>query len=228
MTSNFFGRIGAQGNGARSFYEELRNADDDEVDIEHRADLYLDEENLRHHLNDLDDAAVTAADSRITVDSVAFPASSRPADQGRRPPTTGGPGAAWLAHDDELDNDVPASLLVEPNRPTGPNLGDAPKGKHPNLPPPPSATDELPGRSQAQWAAATEQQRLHHEEPRRNYQGRQPRSIISGTLAVSNREKALWRWVNTTNLDSFIRGVYDYYEGGGLWCILVSNALWLL
>lgn len=47
-------------------------------------------------------------------------------------------------------------------------------------------------------------------------------------MSNNPREKALWRWVNTSNLDSFMRDVYDYFEGGGLWCILCANALWLL
>jgi autophagy-related protein 9 len=52
--------------------------------------------------------------------------------------------------------------------------------------------------------------------------------VARGSIASNPREKALWRWVNTSNLDSFMRDVYDYYEGGGLWCILCANALWLL
>ncbi|KAK7428660.1 autophagy protein atg9 [Neonectria magnoliae] len=52
--------------------------------------------------------------------------------------------------------------------------------------------------------------------------------MMRGIMSGGPREKALWRWVNTSNLDSFMRDVYDYYEGGGLWCILCANALWLL
>ncbi|PHH63568.1 hypothetical protein CDD82_1884 [Ophiocordyceps australis] len=53
--------------------------------------------------------------------------------------------------------------------------------------------------------------------------GQEPAHGISG-----GREEALWRWANIANLDSFLRDVYDYYRGGGLLCILCSNALWLL
>jgi autophagy-related protein 9 len=42
------------------------------------------------------------------------------------------------------------------------------------------------------------------------------------------KKKAEWRWANVSNLDIFIKDVYDYYVGNGMWCILVERALHLV
>lgn len=38
----------------------------------------------------------------------------------------------------------------------------------------------------------------------------------------------MFRWANVSNLDVFIRDVYDYYLGAGIWCILLERLLHLL
>ncbi|KAH7325131.1 autophagy protein Apg9-domain-containing protein [Stachybotrys elegans] len=228
--SNIFGRLAPPSRGTRSFYEEMRARDED-VDIEDDAGRHLDEENLRHHFSDFDTEGLTVGDSRITVDSAAYSTKPRPQAGMSRTRMNRDTPSKWPIHDDEIDNDVPASLLVEPNEVTdamrAANVGrDAEQSDLPLLPPPPSAGPSS-ARSRAQWEAATAHQKLH-DDTRRHHDERQPRSLMAGVVSGSRREQALWRWVNTTNLDSFMRDVYDYYEGGGLWCILCSNALWLL
>ena len=42
------------------------------------------------------------------------------------------------------------------------------------------------------------------------------------------RERALWRWVNVVDLDAFLREVYDYYTGKGIYAIALSKLLDLL
>lgn len=54
------------------------------------------------------------------------------------------------------------------------------------------------------------------------------RSILAGRVTGGAKQKAHWRWVNTSNLDGFMNDVYSYFEGGGIWCILCARALWLL
>lgn len=224
MSSTMFGRAGPS-RGARSFYDELR-ARDENADVEDEAGLNVDEDNLRQHFNELDADGLAGTDSRMTVDSayggpkgiaVAQP-------RGRREPQS----AKWQLHDDDADNDVPASLLVEHNeaeRPHPAPIHEQPRhSRRPLLP----AGAPSPGRSHAQWEAATTQQRLHADDSYGQPGAPRPMSLTTGMIPGGSREKALWRWVNTSNLDSFMRDVYDYYEGGGLWCILCSNALWLL
>ncbi|KAF4997055.1 hypothetical protein FDECE_12208 [Fusarium decemcellulare] len=224
MTSNIFSRLKSPTRGTRSFYEQLRSQDDDEYDPG------LDEENLGHRFDGFHAEELGISDSRMTVESAALDskgkgrATAQPIRQARSP---SGPPPGWNLHDDEVDNDVPASLLVEPNEidnlPASPNRPARPANTRI-----PSAAGPSSARSRAQWEAATTQQRLHQEDPYEIPTGSQPRPVARGTMSNNPREKALWRWVNTSNLDSFMRDVYDYYEGGGLWCILCANALWLL
>lgn len=51
---------------------------------------------------------------------------------------------------------------------------------------------------------------------------------ILGTTGMGARERALWRWVNVEDLDSFLQEVYLYYVGKGVWAIALSRLLNLL
>lgn len=50
---------------------------------------------------------------------------------------------------------------------------------------------------------------------------------MQSLLAIADK-KAEWRWANVSNLDNFIRDVYDYYHGYGIWAILLERFLHLL
>lgn len=230
MASNMFSRFVASGRG-RSFYEDLR-ARDDALDTEERAGLALDEDNLSHQFHDydldhaqglgLDGSQVTANESVIREDV---------GDRAARPERHS--GTKWLGGDEDADNDVPGSLLVEPNvaeSHAGPQRHDHHRERRPASP----ATQPLPGpstrRSRAQWESTQAQQRLHQDEmaPSSRTGGGHPRSLMSRSVSGSPREKAMWRWVNVSNLDNFIKDVYDYYLGCGIWCILMERALHLV
>ncbi|KAJ2989666.1 hypothetical protein NUW58_g3352 [Xylaria curta] len=94
----------------RPFYQPLR----DDADVEHRAVSDLDEENLAHTFHD-DDLAHGLDDSRISSKS---PDESAGEARGRVPKTGQHPESRWLLNDDDGDNDVPASLLVEGRDPS--------------------------------------------------------------------------------------------------------------
>ncbi|KAI1332273.1 autophagy protein Apg9 [Xylariaceae sp. FL0255] len=125
----------------------------------------------------------------------------------------------WLANDDDADNDVPASLLVEGLSPTSPTAHQLPPRHNPPSPRPSNRR-----RIQAQWETAQAHQQLHQDS--------QPIQPLLPTrrpgLAASPKDKAMFRWANVTNLDVFIRDVYDYYLGAGMWCILLDRFLHLL
>lgn len=45
---------------------------------------------------------------------------------------------------------------------------------------------------------------------------------------MNAKERALWRWVNVTDLDGFLQQVYLYYVGKGIWAIGLERTLNLL
>lgn len=213
-------------NVTKSFYEQLRSPDDDLPDFEDAGLRALDDENLTHDFRNMQVDNVNTGESRFTV---------RSAMDGRGP-KNGSPSSkrqfkrkqaltAWAADDDDLDEDVPASLLVENNSEPVQRLDAMAGTTAQGQTAPTSWRTPSPEMGRAQWETVKRQQRLYRDDANTSFQ---PRSMMAGTWLGSRRERALWRWVNTSSLDSFMRDVYDYYEGGGMWCILCSNALWLL
>lgn len=235
MASNIFGRLAPSSRGTRSFYAQLRarddDHDDDSPDVEQlqrqHQPFQVDEENLRQHLDDFDTADLPVEDSRLTVESTHLPTTDHESHTGNNR-STRHPRylrAHGRTNDEDFDNDVPASLLVEHNEGGEPASPTGARGV--------SGSNKLTHPSPAhEYVVRRNEPRKKNKDIRHRDNGAmvrgQPRSLMAGNGPVGAREKALWRWVNTTNLDSFMRDVYDYYEGGGLWCILFSNALWLL
>ncbi|KAK4216391.1 autophagy protein Apg9-domain-containing protein [Rhypophila decipiens] len=222
-SSNVFQGLMPTGHG-RSFYEELRRGHSNTLDIEDRAGL-LDEENLNHdfHDYDLDNAeGLGVDDSRINMDARAAPARS-----GRRHPAARSNGKASVAwRDEEADNEVPESLMIEPH---GGGRADSTSrrneaGHHGGAIPGPS-------KSRAQWEAAQTQQQLHSDSPvsgSRHGGNAAPSAFLAGVISGNAKKKAEWRWANVSNLDNFIKDVYDYYEGCGAWCIFIGRILHLI
>lgn len=242
MTSNLLSRLLPNNPSGRSIYDDLRahdGATESDADIEGRAGLAIDEENLGFHDDELGNAEVFDGDgSRITSESTAFLA-HHPDNQthgagvggSRRNKSQGG----WLAQsprllEDDGDDDVPASLLIEGNENPGPQSPhqtrnrEAKSNKRHSAIPGPSNRE-----TRAHWEAAQAQQRLHEDDGDRASSAR-PVAPAARTLTGSPRDKAMWRWINVVNLDNFMEEVYTYYTGSGMWCILLSRVLnlWLV
>lgn len=224
MTSNVFSRLMPTGQG-RSFYEELRGQQDT-LDVEDRAGL-LDEENLNHHFHDedLENAeGLGVNDSRINMDARSRGKSGRghPAGRVARKAST-----AWNIPDDDGDNDVPASLLVE--RHDGATPGDS---RQPGRQQTGHHMGPIPGssKSRPQWEAAQIQQQLHSDDLFNNSRqgAKTPNAFLAGVISGNAKKKAEWRWANVSNLDNFIKNVYDYYQGCGAWCIFIERTLHLM
>lgn len=239
MASNFLSRKSQSkdpGERTRSFYDQLR-ADDDELDVEEAAAYAIDEQNLRHDFHDEDfhnAPGLSTEDSHITSQSSNEPqfrpqAAAAGPSSTKKPPTENQRQRWHGHHDDEgADNDVPASLLVESHDVGIPPPITSRQGKKK----PPRKDVPVPGpatrRNRAQWEAAQGTQRLHPEES--FSLGRlagEPRAIVDG-LFGNRRERALWRWANVSNLDIFIKDVYAYYLGNGLWCMVLDRVLHLV
>ncbi|KDN62869.1 putative autophagy protein Apg9 [Colletotrichum sublineola] len=226
MASNIFSRLAPPSRTSRSFYEELRGGHDRDMDIEEQAGMDVDEENLRERFQDYDldhIQGLTTEDSRATLESNANILNSPPDTTGRGSRREGSRRVAtsrWLSHEDDGDNDVPASLLVEPHE-----VDVGVKGTIRGKPSLPGRQNAIPGpsnrRTHAQWETTKAQQRLHPTDsfkPTRT----QPKRFARGLASGSEKEKALWRWVNVSNLDFFVQDVYYYYRGSGFWCICVE------
>ncbi|KAK4185274.1 autophagy-related protein 9 [Podospora australis] len=204
----------------RSFYEDLRARDRD-LDPEGRAGL-LDEDNLNQNFQDYDlehAEGLTVDDSRITMER-----GGSSVQMGRS--KTNGP-TPWLVHDDDGDNDVPPSLLVEHHDGHTAGLAGPSRGKQGE-----QTKHAIPGSSKArsQWEATQAHHRLHNDDslgpPKRRNNA--PTSLFTGGVSGSAKKRAEWRWANVSNLDTFIKDVYDYYLGCGMWCILLERVLHLV
>lgn len=228
MASNILSRFLPPAAGEPSIYETLRQHDElsDQSDLEERAGMALDEENLGTGFHDyeIDDAlAHTTADqdgpSSVRDSSRQSQGLSARKAQSR----TRTPHAAGRVNIDDLDDEVPQSLLIEDHH----NLLPASKARE-NTAMPPPVSGPSSRATQAKWQATREQQRLHQDPiiPRKHSKSNTRRGPPLGMM--DPKDRAMWIWANVENLDNFLKEVYDYYIGNGIWCILLNRMLNLL
>ena len=232
MASNLLSRLLPPTTGSTSIYQTLRENDEspDSSDIEERAGIaLLDEENLANHNFELDPALVDAMESNLDTGSLHTGSTiyTTERDTSKKSPR-------WLQRPrklveaEEADDEVPLSLLIE-GRTT--STSTYPQSTVPPQPLPSPGPVPVPGHAtgatRAKWQATQEQQQLH---PDRNVLSAHGISTgrRTGFMAVDPKEKALWRWANVENLDNFLKEVYDYFLGNGMWSILLSRVLSLL
>jgi autophagy-related protein 9 len=197
------------------------------VSTDEHPEMDIDEANFgaRFEAQDLNDLLAEASSSHMATESRAVsPEAIRNAPPGIN---TAARTAAWrqpaparaVPLDD--DDDVPQSLLLEGGLDPPPNQDERMDG----LPPP------VPGPStrqtRAQWATTRQQQRLHDEEQGAPMRGWAPRRR-RGQFTSDPKEKALWLWVNQTDLDTYVRHIYEYYVDHGIYSILLRRTLSLL
>jgi len=218
MSSNILSRM-LPNVGARSIYDTLHEHD-------RVSEAGIDEQNLdeRFHDQDLDELLAEAAQSGITTESTPFIAQGHQQRARNAQDSTIhlSDRPAWTAsHDVRFgdEDDVPESMLFEGDN-TNPERRQsfrASQGLPPPVPGPPvvdSMLHDERGRTRRDGAA------------HRAHLPRIPRQ--AGLLMTDPREKAMWRWANVVNLDSFLVEVYDYYLGKGIWSILLSRLLSML
>ena len=229
MASNILSRFLPPALGTPSVYETLRQHDEssDQSDIEERAGMAIDEENLggRFQDHELEEGLFDAAASHVTE---ATPGKSRATSQ--EPSRRAGQRSKRFQKSprrdeaDEMDDEVPQSLLIEGDQHTHPPTLEKP---HNETRPPPVAGPAT-RETRARWQATEEQQRLHQDMNSARPQRRIPARHGQPLATLDPKEMAMWRWANVENLDNFLKDVYDYFLGNGIWCILLSRALNLL
>jgi autophagy-related protein 9 len=234
MASNLLSRLLPSASDEPLETNQLLNRRRSTSTDEHR-EMDIDEENLeaRFEAQDLDNLLADAASSHMTTESTAFlPPNKAPSATTQPSNRTPDRAAAWRQPGPSRpaplydDDDVPESLLLEGGREPSNARPDKRRGPGDGLPPP------VPGPSthhtRAQWDTTRRQQQLHNDE-----QGSAPVSRWGGTtrqgqFTADPKEKALWRWVNVTNLDTFMEDVYEYYCGHGIYSMLLRKALTLM
>ena len=188
--------------------------------------MALDEENLGTGFHDyeIDDAlAHTTADQDGPPSVRDSSRQSQGLSARKARVRTRTPHTAGRANIDDLDDEVPQSLLIEDHQ----NLLPVSKAEENTAMPPPVLG--LSSRStQAKWKATQEQQRLHQDPiiPRKHSKSNPRRGLPLGMM--DPKDRAMWMWANVENLDNFLKEVYDYYIGNGIWCILLNRTLNLL
>ena len=228
MASNILSRFLPPAAGEPSIYETLRQHEElsDQSDLEERAGMALDEENLGTGFHDyeLDDAL---ADATANEDGPPRVRHSNWQSQGI--PARKAQSRTRTAHTtgrvniDDLDDEVPQSLLIEDDQ----NLLPVSKAEQSRAMPPPVSGPSSRA-TQAKWQATQEQQRLHQDPifSRTHRKGNTRRGLPLGMM--DPKDRAMWMWANVENLDNFLKEVYDYYIGNGIWCILLNRMLNLL
>jgi autophagy-related protein 9 len=238
MSSNILSRF-LPPTGSPSVYETIRQHDavSESSDVEERAGLVLEDPQEQFSDRELEDALADAQDSEIVSPSTAL----LEARSGKAPEERASPSGTrrrkasrprWATQDslgyelDDNDEDVPQSLLVE--------------GHHEDLtsrlPPPPRPHGRLDHQRPPSPDPPSQPTRPSwNERPRhipRNDSGHPSSRWFAGQhpgLANTDPEKkAMWRWANVEDLDNFLKDVYVYFLGNGIWSILLTRVLNLL
>ncbi|RAL60658.1 hypothetical protein DID88_009976 [Monilinia fructigena] len=225
MTSNLISRLLPSNAQGRSIYDEMRAHDEaSESDVEERAGMVLDEENLRF----LDDELGNPAD--VFDGEFCY---REKKGKGRLYHLAESPRLL----EEDPDDDVPASLLIEANnRHLDPGTPNHSRIRQTALPkkapavPGPSAREAREARERAHWEMTQAQQKLHEDEVRIPGvpQTPHPTPRNPGLLTGSPKDKAMYGWATVNNLDNFIKDVYEYFEGAGIWCIILAKVIDLL
>ena len=229
MASNFMSRLMNSNNPSASIYETLREQDEESeaLDVEEAAANAADGTNRRDSWSDqpLNDWSPQTQRQDTRQDAghgQGHPQLSRKHKSRRARPRRHGRHSKLLDVE-EADDDVPASLLIDHH------AGDIDPDSI-TLPPPPSSIPDGPlGRGDVGPSTASRRRpasRLGGQTPARV---RPINGIIGGNLAtVDPREKAMFRWVNVTDLDNFLVDVYDYYIHHGFWSTILLRFFGLL
>lgn len=223
MSSNLVSRLLPAGDGSPSIYETLRQHDEDSdgSDIEQRAGMALDKDNLENHFHDFDPEDAQLNTSVMTGRSNSNNTGGHQT-QGQRMKS---PRNLEM---EDADDEVPASLLIE-----GDDQGPSPRRRdHPlntgNVDQPIPFSGPATKTTRDHWGAAQARQLLHAREPARSTSRTIPNNALRGLSFAEPKQKAMWRWANVENLDTFLTEVYIYYTGNGFLSIMLQRSLQLL
>lgn len=223
MGSRLVSRLLPTQDGSPSIYETLRQHDESSEgsDIEQRAGLILDEENLGDHFHDFDPDDAQLDASRVTAQSHRNNARGHQREGSRRKRMRN-------VEIEDADDEVPASLLIE---------GDdqrSPTGRPDQLPRIGTSDRPIPVSGPAtratrvQWEVTQTHHLLYPSDSGNTANRTKPNNELLGLSFPDPKQKAMWRWANVENLDNFLTEVYVYYLGNGFLSIMLHRTLQLL
>lgn len=231
MASLFFSRVTGSNNASASIYETIQeyDRDTDGSDVEERAGVVADGHDAANGFQGPDSSHLNFSPDRLASRAVDNHVPGHGHGQAARKDKSRALNRSrWnqrphkLLDVEEADDDVPASLLIDHN------AGIQEPGSM-SLPPPPSLMPDglsSPGDARPSVPGRTSHSRGR---PHPYLNGGPPRSrpIMSnfwGNLAGADpKDKAMFRWVNVTDLDNFLLEVYNYYLCHGFWSILLMR-----
>ncbi|KAL2850970.1 autophagy protein Apg9-domain-containing protein [Aspergillus pseudodeflectus] len=238
MASNVLSRF-LPPNGPASVYETIRQHDDnsDGSDVEERAGLAFDGDvDPRDRFSDreLVDAMADATreelssphDTFLTMQSTQRDPQEIAENSGPRRRKSSNP--RWMQpaedddNDDDHDDDVPASLLMEGHQDDHDLKARLPPPPSNHLSDPVRRSTPSPRREHVRWDRPPNDLR-RRSRPKGLWSAGHPNMAM-----IDPKEKAMWMWANVENLDNFLKDVYTYFLGNGIWSILLNRALSLL
>ena len=227
-------RLLSSNNPSASIYETLREHDEDSegLDVEdiagiaanggHRRDSFSDQAlrglSPQTHTQGIRQDTPRGQGQNQLLRKDKSRARNRPRRHGRH---------SKLLDVEEADDDVPASLLIDHN-------AQEIDTDSMTLPPPPSSMpDPLLGRDTSDPSTARRFPSRRSPPSRSSGQtssrARPVNGVVGAILASADpKEKAMFRWVNVTDLDNFLFEVYDYYLAHGFWSTLLKRFFDLL
>jgi autophagy-related protein 9 len=227
MASNILSRLLPPATSP-SIYETMKQYDEEsDTDIENRAGMssrarYHDDDDMGSALDEALDASMGQGDSQTSVAvaaAAAGPGGKRAASAQKR--------RLHAPEGDDSDDDVPLELLVETDGHGNPILSPDLPAKHARpLARPLPSLDHPSSAEQAKWNVAQQQQRLYKDLTTEPAHGGRP--ARKGRFIIDPKEKALWRWTNVQNLDTFLGEVYTYFCEKGMYSMILSRILNLI
>lgn len=232
MASNLISRLLPPRAGSPSVYETLERHDESEhSDLEERAGMALDEANLGDGSDDYDLGRIEGAvldESQMTTDSTALLGGDH-MSLPRSPHGRSTRRPKWMTQSrrvpeqDEGDDEVPLSLLTEGVVTVPEATGTDELAQVSSHVPRPSSPQET-----TQWRPSNPPRKVQRDDRGAVPARRKLHRGKPGLAMIDPKERALWRWANVENLDNFLKDVYDYFLGNGIWCIMLSRVLNLL
>lgn len=223
MASNLVSRLLPAADGSPSIYETLQQHDEgsDDSDFDQRVGLAVDEENLGKNFHDFDPEDAQLNASRMTTRSNSDHAWGHQTQEARtkRPRNHGM---------EDADDEVPALLLVEGGGQGPPTQRRDNPSRTMALNQPIPISGPATKSTKDQWEATQARQLLHPRDSAQSVGRTRPKTELRGLSFADPKQKAMWRWANVENLDTFLTEVYIYYLGNGFLSIMLQRTLQLL